>query len=86
MYTILLKIYRKTSQIISSKEFYNSCFSFNKQYTCIVIIYLLIINKRGRTGFDRDVDTKVAGQGAAGLVKSGKNVIANESYDYALAA
>ncbi len=40
----------------------------------------------GRTGFDVDKETKVAGRGAAGLVKSGTNVIADDSFDYALAA
>lgn len=41
---------------------------------------------RGRTGFDVDVEAGVAGRGAAGLVKSGKTVIANNDYDYAYAA
>jgi len=41
--------------------------------------------KRGRPGFDGDSEAKVAGRGAAGLVKSGTALIAND-YDYALAA
>lgn len=40
----------------------------------------------GRPGFDGGAETKVAGRGAAGLVKSGKNVIANDDYAYAYAA
>ncbi len=40
----------------------------------------------GRTGFDEDEEVKVAGRGAAGLVKSGTITIANNDYDYALAA
>ena len=40
----------------------------------------------GRTGFDGDVESGVAGRGAAGLVKSGNTVIANNDYDYAYAA
>ena len=41
----------------------------------------------GRTGFDGDVETRVAGRGAAGLVKSGTQVIANnDDYAYAYAA
>ena len=40
----------------------------------------------GRTGFDVDVEAGVAGRGAAGLVKSGTQVIANNDYDYAYAA
>lgn len=41
----------------------------------------------GRIGFDGDVEAKVAGRGAAGLVKSGTNVIANnDDYAYACAA
>ena len=39
----------------------------------------------GRTGFDGDVETEVAGRGAAGLVKSGTIVIGND-YEYAYAA
>ena len=31
----------------------------------------------GRIGFDGDVETKVAGRGAAGLVKSGKAITGN---------
>ena len=41
---------------------------------------------RGRTGFDGDVEADAAGRGAAGLVKSGNKVIANNDYDYAYAA
>ncbi|SCM70143.1 conserved hypothetical protein [uncultured Desulfovibrio sp.] len=40
----------------------------------------------GRTGFDGDVEALAAGRGAAGLVKSGTKVIANNDYDYAYAA
>ena len=41
----------------------------------------------GRTGFDGDVEAVVAGRGAAGLVKSGNTVIANnDDYAYAYAA
>ncbi len=40
----------------------------------------------GRIGFDRDDEAKVAGRGAAGLVKSGTKVIAKNDYDYAYAA
>ena len=40
----------------------------------------------GRPGFDGGAETKAAGRGAAGLVKSGKNVIANDDYAYAYAA
>jgi len=40
----------------------------------------------GRTGFDGDVEAVVAGRGAAGLVKSGNKVIANNDYEYACAA
>jgi hypothetical protein len=39
----------------------------------------------GRTGFDGDVEAGIAGRGAAGLVKSGKQVIGND-YEYAYAA
>ena len=41
---------------------------------------------RGRTGFDGDVEADAAGRGAAGLVKSGNKVIANNDYEYAYAA
>ena len=42
---------------------------------------------RGRTGFDGDAEALVAGRGAAGLVKSGTKVIANnDDYAYAYAA
>ena len=41
---------------------------------------------RGRIGFDVDSEAKVAGRGAAGLVKSGKKVIAKNDYEYACAA
>lgn len=41
---------------------------------------------RGRTGFDGDVEADAAGRGAAGLVKSGNTVIANNDYEYACAA
>ncbi len=41
----------------------------------------------GCTGFDVEVEARVAGRGAAGLVKSGNNVIANKNdYAYAYAA
>ncbi len=41
----------------------------------------------GRTGFDGDVEAGAAGRGAAGLVKSGNQVIANDNdYAYACAA
>ncbi len=40
----------------------------------------------GCIGFDGDVEAKVAGRGAAGLVKSGIKVIAKNDYDYAYAA
>ena len=41
----------------------------------------------GRPGFDGGAETKVAGRGAAGLVKSGTLVIANnDDYAYAYAA
>lgn len=40
----------------------------------------------GRTGFDGDVEADAAGRGAAGLVKSGNTVIANNDYEYACAA
>ena len=40
----------------------------------------------GRIGFDVDVEAMVAGRGAAGLVKSGNKVIANNDYEYACAA
>ena len=41
----------------------------------------------GRIGFDVDEEAKVAGRGAAGLVKSGNNVIANNNdYAYSYAA
>ena len=40
----------------------------------------------GRTGFDGDKEAEVAGRGAAGLVKSGTPVIANDDYAYAYAA
>ena len=40
----------------------------------------------GRNGFDGDGEAGVAGRGAAGLVKSGTKVIANNDYDYAYAA
>jgi len=39
----------------------------------------------GRTGFDGDVEAGIAGRGAAGLVKSGNQVIGND-YEYAYAA
>ena len=39
-----------------------------------------------RTGFDVDSEVWVASRGAAGLVKSGKTVIAKNDYDYACAA
>ena len=48
-----------------------------------VIIYLA--PKWGRTGFDGDVEAGVAGRGAAGLVKSGNTVIANNNNNYAYA-
>ena len=41
-----------------------SCFFVKDDYTQDVFYW-------GRTGFDGDVETKVAGRGAAGLVKSG---------------
>ena len=47
---------------------------------------IVVIPNWGRIGFDGDVETKVAGRGAAGLVKSGTKVIANNDYDYAYAA
>ncbi len=55
--------------------------------------YVVIINgvsayynlRWGRTGFDGDVETVIAGRGAAGLVKSGTKVIGND-YEYAYAA
>jgi len=40
----------------------------------------------GRTGFDGVVEVVAAGRGAAGLVKSGKKVIAKNDYAYAYAA
>ena len=41
----------------------------------------------GRPGFDGDAEAKAAGRGAAGLVKSGTQVIAKENnYAYAMAA
>ena len=41
----------------------------------------------GRPGFDGDAEAEAAGRGAAGLVKSGKKVIAKENnYAYAMAA
>ena len=40
-------------------------------------------DKRGRTGSTGLVRLSVASRGAAGLVKSGKNVIANNNYAYA---
>lgn len=40
----------------------------------------------GRIGFDVDEEAKAAGRGAAGLVKSGNFVIANDDYAYAYAA
>ena len=41
----------------------------------------------GRPGFDGGAEAKVAGRGAAGLVKSGTLVIANnDDYAYAYAA
>ena len=43
--------------------------------------------KWGRPGFDGDAEAKAAGRGAAGLVKSGNQVIAKEdNYAYAMAA
>lgn len=36
-------------------------------------LYLAFYSNWGRTGFDGDVEAGVAGRGAAGLVKSGKN-------------
>ena len=45
------------------------------------------IGRWGRPGFDGGAETKVAGRGAAGLVKSGTLVIANnDDYAYAYAA
>ena len=50
------------------------------------VLSIVVIPNWGRIGFDGDVETKVAGRGAAGLVKSGTKVIANNDYDYAYAA
>ena len=48
--------------------------------------YNITITTWGRPGFDGGAEAKVAGRGAAGLVKSGKLVIANNDYEYAYAA
>ena len=50
------------------------------------VLSIVVIPNWGRIGFDGDVETKAAGRGAAGLVKSGTKVIANNDYDYACAA
>ncbi len=58
-------------------------------YTCQCGTHSYIKNipdNWGRIGFDGDVEAKVAGRGAAGLVKSGTKVIAKNDYDYAYAA
>ena len=44
------------------------------------------VTKWGRTGFDVGNEAKMAGRGAAGLVKSGTKVIAEDDYAYAMAA
>ena len=49
------------------------------------VLSIVVIPNWGRIGFDGDVETKVAGRGAAGLVKSGTIVIGND-YEYAYAA
>lgn len=49
----------------------------------MVILFIIIW---GRIGFDVDMEAVAAGRGAAGLVKSGNKVIANNDYDYAYAA
>ena len=45
-----------------------------------------LYTRRGRTGFDGVEEAVMAGRGAAGLVKSGNKVIANDDYAYACAA
>jgi len=49
--------------------------------TIVTTLHILFPYLGGCTGFDGDVEAGVAGRGAAGLVKSGKNVIANNDYD-----
>lgn len=55
---------------------------FNNPYNLTMWKYPLW----GRIGFDVDEEAKVAGRGAAGLVKSGTVVIADDNYAYAYAA
>jgi hypothetical protein len=61
----------------------------SKNTTCFLAgsTYTYVVPERGRIGFDGDEEAKVAGRGAAGLVKSGTIVIANnDDYAYAYAA
>ncbi len=59
---------------------------FVKKMTCQNALAILFCNQRGCIGFDVDMEAVAAGRGAAGLVKSGKKVIANNDYEYAYAA
>lgn len=66
--------------------FKNICYFNVLKNICQVAIKELSFSNWGRIGFDVDMETRVAGRGAAGLVKSGNTVIANNDYEYAYAA